>query len=268
MASPRNRPPVALVTGASSGIGEALARCFAKAGHDLVLVARSAGKLEQLAGELALDHGVRAWAEAADLSRPGSAANLAATLRRKRRAIDVLVNNAGVLEHGAFARMKPAQHQGIIDLNIGGLTAMLSQFVPAMVERGAGRVLNVASIAAFQPVPTLATYAASKAYVLSLTESLSEELKGTGVTVTALCPGITATNMLAAATQASAQLGQIPGFLVGDVQDVARQGFDACMKGDVICVPGVINRAAMLASRSTPKWLLRRISGVMGRKAL
>ncbi len=132
----------------------------------------------------------------------------------------------------------------------------------------AGRVLNVASIAAFQPVPTLATYAASKAYVLSLTESLAEELKGSGVTVTALCPGITATHMLSAAKGANDKVGRIPDFLVGEVKDVARQGFAACMKGEVICVPGAINRAAMIASRGAPKWLVRRLGGMLGRKAL
>ncbi|ROZ71240.1 SDR family oxidoreductase [Ramlibacter sp. WS9] len=262
------RAPTALITGASSGIGESLARIFAQAGHDLVLVARSAGKLEELAEQLAAEHGVKAWAEPCNLAEPEAPARLAAALRRKRRPIDVLVNNAGVLAQGPFAAMKPAAHRQMIDLNVTGLTALIAEFVPAMVERGRGRVLNVASIASFQPVPTLATYAATKAYVLSLTESLAEELKGTGVTITALCPGVTATNMLDSARSANARLGQLPGFLIGDVDDVARLGFEACMKGDVICVPGVVNRAAMIASRSTPKWLVRRIGGVIGRKAL
>lgn len=261
------RPPIALVTGASSGIGESLAHCFAQAGHDVVLVARSAAKLAALAKDLQGRYQVQAWIEPADLAVAGAAAKLAATLRRKRRPVDVLVNNAGVLEQGPFVRMKPADHQQLIDLNISGLTALLAHFLPGMVERGRGRILNVASIAAFQPVPTLATYAATKAYVLSLTESLAEELKGTGVTATALCPGITATNMLHGARDANARLKQLPGFLVGDVDDVARQGFNACMKGDVVCVPGILNRTAMIASRGTPKWLVRRIGGVFGRQA-
>lgn len=145
---------------------------------------------------------------------------------------------------------------------------MLSHFLPLMLKRESGRVLNVASIAAFQPVPTLATYAASKAYVLSLTESLSQELEGTGVTMTALCPGITSTPMLAAATQADQQLSMRPAFLIGNANDVARQGFDAGMRGDVICVPDAINRVAMLASRSTPKWLLRSLGGMLSRKVV
>ena len=256
----------ALVTGASSGIGESLAGCFAAAGHDLVLVARSAGKLKSLAAALSAQHKVNVRVEPVDLSRPGAADTLAAKLKRARVPVDVLVNNAGVLAQGPFVGMSAASHQQMIDLNVGGLTAMLSAFVPAMVERGSGRVLNVASIASFQPVPSLSTYAATKAFVLSLTESLSEELRGSGVSVTALCPGITATRMLETAIAANAQVSRIPGVLIGDVDDVARQGFEACMQGDVICVAGVLNQAAVLASRSTPKWLLRGVSGLLGRQ--
>ncbi len=263
-----NSSPVALVTGASSGIGESLARCFAQDGHDLILVARSADKLKALAATLSAELGVKAWVESADLAQPDAAQRLAATLRRKRRRVDVLVNNAGVLEQGAFASMPAASHAQMIQLNVAGLTALLAELLPPMVARGSGRVLNVASIAAFQPIPSLATYAATKAYVLSLTESLSEELRGTGVTLTALCPGITATGMLSKAREANAQLNQLPDFLIGDVDDVARQGFRACMRGDTICVPGVVNQAAMLASRSTPKWLVRRLGGLMARQAL
>ncbi len=257
--------PIALITGASSGIGESLCHCFAGAGHDVVLVARSADKLQLLARLLEQTHSIRATVLPADLSAPTAAAQLLATLRRRRRVPDVLVNCAGVLEQRAFVAMKPAAHQAIIDLNISGLTAMLAHLLPVMQQRGSGRVINVASIAAFQPIPLLATYAASKAYVLSLTESLAEELRGTGVTVTALCPGITATNMLSEAAAKNQQLGRLPGFLIGNVDEVARLGFEACMRGDVICVPGVLNRAATLASRSTPKWLLRRVSGMLAR---
>lgn len=256
----------ALITGASSGIGESLAGCFAAAGFDLVLVARSADKLQALAAALSARHSIQVRVEPADLSQPEAASALAAKLKRARVPVEVLVNNAGVLAQGLFAGMSAASQQQMIDLNVAGLTAMLSAFVPPMVERGSGSVLNVASIASFQPVPSLATYAATKAYVLSLTESLSEELRGSGVSVTALCPGITATRMLDTAIQANAQVSRIPGVLIGDVDDVARQGFEACLKGDVICVPGVVNQVAVLASRSTPKWLLRRLSGLLGRQ--
>ena len=256
----------ALITGASSGIGESLAHCFAASGHGLVLVARRKDKLAALAKTLKAAHGVKVTVLPADLALAGAAQALAAALQRKRMAVDVLVNNAGVLEQGAFVAMPARRHQQLIDLNVSGLTAMLASFVPPMVERGFGRVLNVASIAAFQPVPTLATYAATKAYVLSLTESLAEELKGSGVTVTALCPGITATNMLSTAQASSAPLGKLPAFLIGDVAAVAQQGYAACMSGDVIQVPGVVNLATLLASRATPKWLLRRVSGALVRK--
>ena len=258
----------ALVTGASSGIGESLAACFARGGFDLVLVARSADKLGALAEKLSSQHNAQVVVEPADLAQPDSARKLAAAMKRRKRAVDVLVNNAGVLEHGAFAAMPEQRHRELIDLNVSGLTSMLAHFLPPMLARGHGRILNVASVAAFQPVPALATYAATKAYVLSLTESLSEELKGTGVTITALCPGITATNMLTGATAKSAKLGRLPAFMIGDVDDVAAQGYAACMKGEVIRVPGVANAAGMLASRATPKWLVRRIGGVLGRKSI
>jgi short-subunit dehydrogenase len=135
-----------------------------------------------------------------------------------------------------------------------------------MVRRGRGRVLNVASIAAFQPVPMLATYAATKAYVLSLTESLAEELAGSGVTVTAVCPGITATPMLGAAKQQAGHLERLPGFVIGDADSVADAAARACLAGEVICVPGVVNQAATLAGRATPRWLLRRVSGTLARR--
>lgn len=254
----------ALITGASSGIGEALAAEFAADGFDLVLVARSEDKLKRLAAELKAEHGIKVRVEPADLSKPGSASALAKKLKQARLPLTAVVNNAGVLEHGNFIDIPATRHQQLIDLNISGLTAMLGAFLPGLVESGQGRVLNVASIAAFQPVPALATYAATKAFVLSLTESLSEELKGTGVTATALCPGVTDTNMVSGAQAKSGHLA-IPGFMIGDVADVAREGFRACMKGEVICVPGLINQVSTLTSRTTPKWLLRRVSGIVGR---
>ncbi len=256
----------ALITGASSGIGEALAARFARGGFDLVLVARRADKLNALAETLRREQGVKVWVAPADLSLPDAPAQLAAAMKRARRPIDVLVNNAGVLAHGPFVKMPAQRHQQLIDLNVSALTAMLAQFVPPMVARGQGRVLNVASISAFQPLPSLATYAATKAYVLSLTESLSEELKGSGVTLTALCPGITATNMLSDARAGSAELVKLPGFLIGSAEDVADEGYTACLRGDVIKVPGVLNLATIVSARATPKWLLRRVSGASVRR--
>lgn len=265
---PSPAPLTALITGASSGIGEALAGCFARDGHHLVLVARGEARLRALAQSLQAAHGIRVDVMPADLAKPGAAQALAAALRRKRRRIDVLVNNAGVLEQGAFGKVAAARHQQQIDLNVSALTAMLAAFLPAMLRAGSGRILNVASIAAFQPVPGLATYAATKAYVLSLTESLAEELRDSGISVTALCPGITATAMLGRATARNGKLAELPGFLVGDVEAVAAEGYRACLAGEVITVPGAFNRAATLAAGATPKWLLRRVAGVLGRRVI
>jgi short-subunit dehydrogenase len=261
----RRRVDTALITGASSGIGEALAKRFARGGHPLVLVARNRGKLEKLAASLTADHGVKVSVQASDLTRPGAIAALAVALKRKRIAVDVLVNNAGVLEQGLFTAMPYRRHQELIDLNVTALTGMLARFLPPMCERGRGRVLNVASIAAFQPVPMLATYAATKAFVLSLTESLAEELRDYGVSITALCPGITATNMLNSAVEFNSRLAKLPGLLIGDADEVADDGYRACMQGTVIAVPGALNQAVTLASRATPKWLLRRIAGTVAR---
>ncbi len=256
----------ALITGASSGIGEALAARFARGGFDLVLVARRADMLNALAETLRAEHGAKVWVAPADLSLPDAPAQLAAAMKRARRPIDVLVNNAGVLAHGPFVKMPAQRHRQLIDLNVSALTALLAEFLPPMVARGRGRVLNVASISAFQPLPSLATYAATKAYVLSLTESLSEELKGSGVTLTALCPGITATHMLSNAKAGSAELGKLPGFLIGSAEAVAEEGYTACLRGDVIKVPGVLNLATIVSARATPKWLLRRVSGAIVRR--
>jgi short-subunit dehydrogenase len=252
----------ALITGASSGIGAALAQCFAAGGFDLVLVARSTGKLEALAQELSARYAVKVLVEPCDLSISANAAKLAARLKRRKCEVDVLVNNAGVLQRAAFADIGVQDQLGMIELNVLGLTAMLQHFLPPMQARGYGKVLNVASIAAFQPIPGLATYAATKAYVLSLSESLAEEMKEHGITVTALCPGITATGMMSRATEGQSNL---PAFLVGDAQQVAREGFEACMAGEAIRVPGALNLATTLIARATPKWLVRRVAGALGR---
>jgi short-subunit dehydrogenase len=257
-----------LITGASAGIGAALARQFAAGGFDLVLVARSRDRLEALAEALKAEYSVEAMAMPADLSMRGAPKALFDAVRKRRLAVDVLVNNAGVLEMGAFRAMTPERHQELIGLNVATLTDMTSRFLAPMLERGKGRILNVASIAAFQPVPSLATYAATKAYVLSLTESLSEELKGTGVSITALCPGITETGMVDRAREANAAASRLPAFMIGDVDDVAAQGYAALMSGEVIRVPGALNFAASLAARAAPKWVVRTFAGAFGRLAI
>lgn len=257
----------ALITGASSGIGEALAYQFADAGFNVVLVARSVSKLESLAQELVESYSIEVGVEPLDLSVPGAAQELQQRLVEKHFTIDVLVNNAGVLEHGRFVDKGVEDFKKIIDLNVSGLTEMLHAFLPAMLKRERGKILNVGSIAAFQPVPSLAVYAASKAYVLSLTEALSEEHRGSGVTFTALCPGFTETPMVSNVEQAEGGR-KLPDFVVGDAHKVAREGFEACIKGEVICIPELINKATALSFSKSPRWLVRRLTGLLGRGSL
>ena len=257
-----------LITGASGGIGEALAGEFAKGGSNLILVARSKDKLEAIAARLMDEHGIAAIALPADLSKPNAGRKLFEAVIAKGVHVETLVNNAGVLEMGAFADISTKRHLELTHLNVTTLTELTSLFVPGMVERKDGRILNVASIAAFQPIPSLASYAATKAYVLSLTESLSEELKPHGITATALCPGVTATDMVASAKKSNETAAKIPDFMVSDVAGVAAEGYAACMKGDVIRVPGMVNLAAAVAGRASPRWLVRAVSGALGRLAL
>ncbi len=266
--SPPAMKEATLITGASGGIGEALAGEFAQGGSNLILVARSKDKLEAIASRLEKDHGIAAIALPADLSKPNAGQKLFDTVAAKGIHVETLVNNAGVLELGAFAEISTQRHLELTHLNVTTLTELTSLFVPAMVERKSGRILNVASIAAFQPIPSLATYAATKAYVLSLTEALSEELKPHGITATALCPGFTATDMVATAQAGNEAAAKLPGFLISDVASVAAEGYAACTKGEVIRVPGMVNLAASVAGRATPRWLVRAVSGALGRLAL
>lgn len=259
---------IALVTGASSGIGEALALVCAQHHYDLVLVARNQEKLETLATQLNRDYGVDVLVKSCDLAVPGAVKLLTEQVLSDGKQIDILINNAGVLEHGAFVEVTPDDHQKILQLNAVALTAMLAHVLPTMVARGSGRVLNVASIGAFQPMPSVATYSATKAFVLSLSESLSEELKGTGVTVTALCPGLTATKMLAGAQQKTPALLNIPNLVLADAYDVAQTGFRGCLKGKTIVVAGFRYKFIAILSRASPKWLVRCVTGFLGRATL
>lgn len=255
----------ALVTGASSGIGETIAGMLAAQGYDLVLVARRQDRLDQLADDIKDSHNVDVTVYAADLSEGDAASKLSQYLLQRNIPIDLLVNNAGVMHHGDFVDMDVAATDRLINLNIRGMTNMLTAFVPDMVARGKGRVMNIASISAFWPVPQLAIYAASKAYVLSLTESLSEEYRDSGVTFTAVCPGITATPMVDQVQQKDSLV--LPDFVIGDVNDVAKQAIDATLDGQVILVPGAANRLAVEATRMQPKWLLRKTIGYITRFA-
>jgi len=262
------RRQTALITGASSGIGAALAHCFAEGGCDLVLVARHAARLRSLARTLATTHAVHVRVATVDLQRPRAAQALAAAMRRRRVPVDILVNNAGIIELGRFAAMPAARNQQLVAVNVAAATALLSCFLPAMVRRGRGRVLNVCSIASFLPVPSMATYAATKAYLLSLSESLSEELDGSGVTVTALCPGITDTPMKTGVERAHPRVRSLPRLAVADARTVAAEGYEACMRGEAVRIPGFLNQVTTLSGRALPRWLVRRVAGMIGRRAL
>jgi len=248
-----------LVTGASGGIGRELARAFASRGCDLILTARNEGALAALARELVAAHAVRVKTMPADLSLPGAAEAIAGALEGASVEVGVLVNNAGVIFEGDFAGIALDDHLRLLQINIVALTSLTRLFVPPMLKRGAGRILNVASMAAFMPIPELAAYAAAKAYVLSLTESLSEELRGTGVTATALCPGLTDTAMVRAS-----QLGKaFPARMIMPAKDVAELGCTACLKGETICVPGLANRLLTSGAQLLPRKLVRGLGGML-----
>jgi short-subunit dehydrogenase len=247
----------ALITGASAGIGAALAREFAHKGHDLILVARSADKLTALAGEIAKDHGVRVIVIAKDLGVAGAASALYLEVMKQHLNVDILVNNAGLLFKGPFADIAHADHQQLLQLNMAVLTELMHLFIPGMVARGHGRILNLASTSAFQPLPYLATYAATKAYVLSLSEAVGIELKDKGVTVTALCPGFTETDMIA---KEGGKSMNVPFVKNMTPQAVAKQGYAACMSGKPLYINGMTNRALVEFGRYQPRWIRRAVS--------
>ena len=255
-----------LITGASAGIGAELAREFAKHGHTLVLVARSKDKLTALAAELNAAHDTDALVIVEDLSRPGCAAAIAAELEERGVEVDILVNNAGVLDIGSFAATPSETYDNMVALNVAAPTSLTSLLLPPMIERKFGRILNVASLAAFQPIPSMAVYAATKAYVLSLTESLSEELRGTGVKVTALCPGLTDTSMVANIKAKSQTAQWTPSMLISDPKTVAKQAYKATMSGQTILVPGLPNQMAAAWAQITPRWLTRAVTGFATRR--
>jgi hypothetical protein len=248
----------ALVTGASSGIGRELARLAAKDHLDVVLVARRRERLQELADELSARHDVHVEVVVADLSVSGSAERVFQAARGRNGVIDVLVNNAGLGVHGLFVETSLDREIETMRVNVLALTELTKHCLPGMIERGRGRIVNVASTAAFQPGPLMAVYYATKAYVLSFTEALAEELTGTGVTATALCPGPTRTEF-----QETAGFGDVPllrGPLVKDAETVARAGWDGAKRGKRVVVPGFANRVVALGARLSPRRLSTKIA--------
>jgi short-subunit dehydrogenase len=248
--------PVALVTGASAGIGRELAQILAREGHDLVLVARREAELERLAAELKEQHGADARVIPADLAKSTAVAAIAKALGPNAR-VDVLVNNAGFGGLGTFAGRDRKDDLRMIAVNVTALTELTKQFLPGMVQRGRGRILNVASTAAFQPGPFMAVYYATKAYVLSLSQALAEELSGTGVTVTCLCPGVTETEFHQVAGTEDIPLTSGPVSM--SARAVAEAAYRGMERGRLLVVPGLHNKIGAQSVRFAPRRTMLKI---------
>jgi hypothetical protein len=241
---------VTLITGASAGLGAEFARQCRKRGDELVLVARRRDRLEALAAELGSAHVV-----AADLARPDAAVRLLAEVARLGLEVDTLINNAGFGASGRFEAASPERLLEMIDLNVRSLTELTRLVLPAMVARRSGGILNVASTAAFQAGPNMAVYYASKAFVLSLTEAIHQEMKGKGVKVTALCPGPTATEFFEVAESAGSTLAK----MATDPIAVVRAGLRGLDRNRAIVIPGATNKIGAFGTRLMPRAALRRI---------
>ena len=247
--SPWNTGPTVLITGASSGIGADLALQFAARGYNLLLHGRDRGRLRALADKVRAQHDVAVRIFVKDLSRPDSARELFREVLRTNVRVDVLVNNAGIGLYGRFDRTPLDRETGMLHLNVLSLLELTKLFLPGMVERGAGRILNVASTAAFQPGPLMAGYYATKAYVLSLSVALAEELKGTGVSVSVLCPGPTPTRFQERAGLADV-LAQKLALLSSE--EVARITVEKLQQGKRLIVPGRLNKLGTILVRLVP----------------
>ena len=243
----------ALVTGASAGIGLELAKVFAREGHDLILVARREDRLRDLAAGLSKEHGVEARVLALDLVSEGAVDRLAGYVEDEGLSVDWLVNNAGFGGFGRFLEQDLDRQLKMIGLNVTALVELTGRFLPSMVERGRGGVMNVASTAAFQPGPLSGVYFATKSFVLSFSEALTAETKGTGVHVSALCPGPARTEFFEVAGFPG---GEKPGTLSAD--RVARTGYRGLMRGKVIVIPGLLNGIGAFLPRLLPRALVRR----------
>jgi short-subunit dehydrogenase len=258
----------ALVTGASSGIGEQFARLLAERGVATVLVARSADRLGEIATDLRTAHGGSAGGDVevltADLLETGDLERVTDRLRDADAPVDLLVNNAGSGQVGLFADLDVDAAETVVRLNTIVPMRLTHAALPGLTARG-GAILNVTSVASFQPVPRMATYAATKALLSSWSQALYEELRGTGVTVTALAPGFTRSGFVEAA-DAEEVAAKIPGFVWDSPEDVARAGLDGVEKGRAMVVPSLLYRVGVTASSMTPSAITRRVVGEVTRR--
>jgi uncharacterized protein len=254
-----NARPLALVTGASSGIGAYLARELAKDGHDLILAARRIEPMRALAEELKAD-GANSIIIAVDFSKAGAAAGLAQDIKTRGLAIDVLINAAGVGANGRFDASDPLRVSEMLQVNVVASTELTRMLLPGMVDKHRGKIMLVASTAAFQPGPQMAVYCASKAYVLSFGAAIAYELQGSGVTVTTLCPGATNTEFAGVANMADAALFKGAVLPVMNASEVAQVGYRALKAGRRVVVTGLLNKIMAISSRLAPTSMSLRIA--------
>ncbi len=248
-----------LITGASSGIGLELAKCFAADKSNLILVARTTSALEKLAAELCREFQIEAHVITADLSRAGAAREIGEELKGRGMAVDVLVNNAGFGLHGSFAELPLHRQMEIIHVNVAALVELTGLFLPSMVERNRGGIFNVGSVAGFFPGPNMAVYYASKSFVLSFSEALHEELRGTNVRVTNLCPGPTETNFSQVARSHRIRQTRVSKM---SAATVARIGYEDYQQGKCLSVPGMSNKIlTTVATKIFPRITSRRLVG-------
>ena len=248
--------PTALVTGASSGLGDQFARILAFRGHDLILVARDQARLEALAKELETKYAVKCEVLPADLTDRTQLAKVEA----RASSVDVLVNNAGFGTFGEFWELDVDAETREIDLNVTALVRLSHAAAGGMVERGKGGILNVASLAGFQPTPGDATYCGTKAFVMIFSEALHEEIKKKGVSVSCLCPGFTRTEFQ---DRGGFDSSRVPSFAWAEAEEVARAGLDGLAKNKAINVPGAVNKVTASFSSLAPRALTRRVAAAV-----
>ena len=248
----------ALITGASGGIGEEFAKLLAAEGYQLVIVARNDDQLNRVAGVLATKHQARVSPVALDLTEPEAGRKLADELSERNFSPDVVINNAGFGKHGHTLDIPVDEHVNMVDLNVRALTDITLRMLPAMLERKRGGVINVASLASFMSGPHMPVYHASKAYVLSFTEALATEYAGTGVTISALCPGFVKTGFQARADMENMSILKFaPKLSAAEVTEITWEGFK---RGEQIIIPGWPNKLAVVATRFVPRQLLAKMT--------
>jgi len=248
----------ALITGSSNGIGYELAKVHAEKGDNLVLVARNKSKLDELKKELEEKYKVSVYTIGKDLSLPGAAREVYDEIKKKSISIDYLVNNAGFGDFGLFADSDWSKQEQMINLNVTALAHFTRLFLPDMISRGSGKILNVASTASFQPGPTMSVYFATKAFVLSFSEAVNNEVRESGITVTALCPGATHSGFQAAASMQDSKLFEGNNFPTS--REVAEYGYRAMMKGRTVAIHGLKNKIMANSVRFAPRSLVVKIT--------